>query len=140
MIGHLHSGQNSRRAANVEWGDRPAVNRITEEMGVHRYSRWDIPRKLALFTSDGPDSTTSDSDIQEGHAHRPPEVEYSERLTSAKRQHEGGTEGLCSPHMELEMAVIQLQRDVDDCPRSLSWRGSRLRRSPSDLRGGRGSR
>ena len=23
--------------------------------------------------------------------------------------------GLCSPNMELEMAVIQLQRDVDDC-------------------------
>ena len=49
------------------------------------------------------------------HADRPPEVEYSERLTSAKRQDEGGTEGLCSPHMELERAVIQLQRDIEDC-------------------------
>ena len=84
-------------------------------MGVHRDSRWDIPRKRALFASDGPDSTTSGSDIPEGHADRPPEVEYSERLTSANRQDEGGTKGLCSPHMELERVVIQLQRDIEDC-------------------------
>ena len=37
---------------------------------------------------------TSGSDIPEGHADRPPEIEYSERLTSAKRQDEGGTERL----------------------------------------------
>ena len=54
-----------------------------------------------MFTSDKPDSTTSGSDIPEGHADRPPEVEY--------------TEGLCSPNWELEMAVIQLQKDFDDC-------------------------
>ena len=59
MIGHSHNGQNSRRAANVERGGRPAVNRIPEEAGVHRDSWWDSPRKRALFTSDGPDSTMS---------------------------------------------------------------------------------
>ena len=32
-----------------------------------------------------------------------------------KRQDEGGTERLGSPHMTLEMAVIQLQKDLDDC-------------------------
>ena len=96
-------------------GGRPAVNRILEETGIHRDSRWDSPRKRALFTSDGPDSTTSGSDIVEGHADRPPEIEYSERLTAAKRQYEGGTERLCSSNMELEMAVIQLQRDVVEC-------------------------
>ena len=84
-------------------GGRPAGDRIPEETGVHRDSRWDIPRKRALFTSDGLDSTTSSSDIPEGHADRPPEVEYSERLTLAKRQD------------ELEMVVSQLQRDVEDC-------------------------
>ena len=68
-----------------------------------------------MFTSDGPDSTTSGSDIPESHADRPPELECSERLISGKRQDEGGTERLCSPNMELEMAVIQLQRDVEDC-------------------------
>ena len=96
-------------------GGWPAGDRIPEETGRHGDSRWDIPRKRALFTSDRPDSTTSGSAIPEGHADRPPEVKYSERLTSARRQDEGGTEGLCSPHMELEMAVIQLQRDVEDC-------------------------
>ena len=57
-------------------GGRPAGDRIPEETGVHRDSQWDIPRKRALFASDGPDSTTSGSDIPEGHADRPPEVEY----------------------------------------------------------------
>ena len=94
-------------------GGRPAVNRIPEETVAHRDSRWDILRKRALFTSDGPDSTTSGSDIPESHADRPPE--YSERLISRRPQDEGGTERLCSPNMELEMAVIQLQRDVNDC-------------------------
>ena len=72
-------------------GGRPSFNRILEETGIHRGSRWDSPWKRALFTFDGPDSTTSGSDILEGHADRPPEIEYSERLTAAKRQDEGGT-------------------------------------------------
>ena len=92
-------------------GGRPAINRIPEETVVHRDSRWDIPRKRALFTSDWPDSTTSGSDILENHADRPSEVEYSERLISRRPQDEGGTERLCSPNMELEMVVIQLQKD-----------------------------
>ena len=96
-------------------GGRPAVDQIPAKTVAHRESRRDIPWKRALFTSDGPDSTTSDSDIPESHADRPPEVESSEKLISGKRQDEGGTERLCSPNMELEMAVIQLQRDVDDC-------------------------
>ena len=96
-------------------GGRPAVDRISAKTVAHRDSRWDIPRKRALFTSDGPDSATSGSDIPESHADRPPEVGCSERLISGKRQDEGGTEGLCSPNMELEMAVIQLQRDINDC-------------------------
>ena len=44
-------------------GGRPAVNRIPEETGVPRDSRWDSPRKHALFTSDGQVSTTSGNDI-----------------------------------------------------------------------------
>ena len=96
-------------------GGRPAVDQIPEETVTHRDNRWDTPRKRALFMSDGPDSMTSGSDIPEGHADRPPEVEHSERLIAAKRQDEGGTERLCSPTMELERAVIQLQKDFDDC-------------------------
>ena len=122
------------RWAHDEWVDPDSVTQWTEEPAgrkrraggrladqrpaktvAHRESRWDIPRKRALFTSDGPDSTTSDSDIPESHADRPPEVECLDKLIAGKRQDEGGTERLCSPNMELEMAVIQLQRDVEDC-------------------------
>ena len=96
-------------------GGRLAVNRIPKETVVHRDSRWDIPRRRALFTSDGPDSTTSGSDIPEGYADRPPEEEYSEGLISRRPQDGGGTERLYSPSMDLEKAVIQLQKEVDDC-------------------------
>ena len=96
-------------------GGRPAVDQIPEEMVTHRDSQWDIPRKRALFTSDRPDSTTSDSDIPESHADRPPEVGYSNKPISRRPQDEGGTEGRCFPNMELEITVIRLQKDFDDC-------------------------
>ena len=96
-------------------GGQPAGDRIPEETDRHGDSRWDIPRKRALFTSDGTDSTTFGSNTPESHADRPLEVEYSERLITDKRQGEGGTEKPCSSHIQLEMAVSQLQRDVEDC-------------------------
>ena len=91
-------------------GDRPAGDQIPEETDRHGDSRWDIPRKRALFTSDGTDSMTFGSNTPESHVDRPPEVEYSD-----KRQGAGGTERPCSSHIQLEMAVSQLQRDVEDC-------------------------
>ena len=57
----------------------------------------------------------SGSDIPEGHADRPLEAGYSDKPISRRPQDEGGTEGRCSPNMELEMAVIRLQKDFDDC-------------------------
>ena len=71
--------------------------------------------EAALFTPGGTDSTTFGSNTPESHADRPPEVEYSERLITDKRQGAGGTERPCSSHIQLEMAVSQLQRDVEDC-------------------------
>ena len=122
---------NSRRATNAEREvGQPSIGYL--KTVVHRDSRWDIPWKHALFTSEGPDNTTSGSDIPESHADRPPEVEYSERLISRRPQDKGVTEG--SMNMQLEMAGGRLQKDVDD------WRGSILRRSPSGLRGSRDSR
>ena len=108
------------RWTDDDWVDPDSFTQKMEQLAGHKRrthtdSRWDIPRKRALFTSDGPDSTTSGSDIPESHADRPPEVEYSVRLISRRPQDEGGTEGLCSPNMELEMAVIRLQKDFDDC-------------------------
>ena len=82
-------------------GGRPAGNRKSVEPIIHSDSRWDALRKRALFTSDGPDSLTSGSDIPEGHTDRPPETE--------------STEGLCSPTWELEVAVSRLQKELKDC-------------------------
>ena len=102
-------------------GGQSAVNRIPDGTFLRRDSQWDIPRKRALFTSDWPDSTTSGSDIPESHSDRPPDVEYSDKLISGRQQDEGGTEGLCSPNRQLEMAVVRLQKDIDD------WHGARTR-------------
>ena len=96
----------SIRIHSLNGRDITAVDRIPEETVAHRDSRWDIPWKRALFTSDGPDSTTSGSDIPGSHADRPPEVGYSKKLISRRPQDEGGTEGRCYPNMKLEMAVI----------------------------------
>ena len=48
-------------------GGRSAVKRIPDGTVLQRDNQWGIPRKHALFISDGPDSTTSGSDILEGH-------------------------------------------------------------------------
>ena len=90
------------------------MKRIPDGTVLRRDNQWDIPRKRALFTSDGPDSMMSGSDILEGHSDRPPEVEYSDILISGRPQDEGGTEGLCSPSRQLEIAVVRLQKDIDD--------------------------
>ena len=115
MIGsirtHSFSGQNSRRSAKRRAGGRPVVDRIPEETVAHRDSRWDIPWKRALFMSDELDSTMSGSDIPEGHSDRLLVVGYSDKPISRQHQDEDGTEGRCSPNMELEMAVIRLQKD-----------------------------
>ena len=95
-------------------GGWSAVKRIPDGTVLRRDNQWDIPRKRALFTSDGPDSMTYGSDIPEGHSDRPPEVEYSDILISGRPQDEGGTEGLCSPSRQLEIAVVRLQKDIDD--------------------------
>ena len=96
-------------------GDRPAEDRVPEETDRHGDSRWDIPRKWALFTSDGTDSTTIGSNTPESHADWPPEVKCLEGLITDKRQSAGGAERLCFSHIQLEMAVNQLHRDVEEC-------------------------
>ena len=54
------------------------MKRIPDGTVLRRDNQWGIPRKRALFVSDGPDSTTSGSDILEGHYDRPPEEGYSD--------------------------------------------------------------
>ena len=47
-------------------GGQSAVKRIPDGTVLRRDNQWGIPRKHALFVSDGPDSTTSGSDISGG--------------------------------------------------------------------------
>ena len=112
---HSLNGQNSRRAANVEREvGQPSIGYLKRRLHtetVGGISHGSVPclrpmgqivRRLVVTF---PDS----------HADRLPEVEYSERPISRRPQDEGGTEGRCSPNMELEMAVIRLQKYFDDC-------------------------
>ena len=69
------SGQNSRRTANVEREvGLPAIGYLKRRVDTETVGGISHGRR-ALSTSDAPDSTTSGSDIPEGHADRPPEVE-----------------------------------------------------------------
>ena len=56
-----------RTGCNRRAGGRSAVKQIPYGTVLRRDNQWGIPRKRALFVSDGPDSTTSGSDILEGH-------------------------------------------------------------------------
>ena len=109
------SGRNSRRAMNAEREiGQPVIGHLKRRIDTETAGGI-FSRKWALFMSDGTDSTTFGSNTPESHADRPPELEYSERLITDKRQGEGGTERSCFSHIQLEMAVSQLQRDVEDC-------------------------
>ena len=105
-------------------GGRSAVKRIPDGTVLRRDNQWGIPRKHALFVSDGPDSTTSGSDILEGHYDRPPEKEYSD-IPNSGRPYDGYVaEELCSPSRQLEEAVVRLQQDIADYRKELKLNGS----------------
>ena len=82
---------------------------------------------------------TSGSDIPEGSADRPAEVEDSEGLISKRPKDEGETLRLYSPSTELEKAVMQLQKDVDDCRTELELARKQTPAVAPGLRNGRGS-
>ena len=95
-------------------GGRPTVKRIPDGTVHWRDNQWGIPRKRALFASDGPDSTTSGSDILEGHYQRPPEDGYSDIPNSGQPDDVHFEEELCSPSRQLEESVVRLQQDIAD--------------------------
>ena len=107
-------GQNNMQPTGRKRRAGSAVKRIPDGTVLRRDNQWGIPRKRALFVSDGPDSTTSGSDILEGHYDRPPEEEYSD-IPNSGRPHDGYVaEELCSPSRQLEKAVVRLQQDIAD--------------------------
>ena len=95
-------------------GGRSAVKRIPDGAVLRKDNQWGIPQKCALFISDGPDSTTSGSDILEGHYDRPPEEGYSDVHSTGRPHDVHVAEELCSPSEHLEKAVVRLQQDIAD--------------------------
>ena len=82
------------------------MKRMADGAVLRRDNQWGIPQKRALFISDGSDSTTSGSDILEGHY---PDVH------STRRPHDVHVaEELCSLSEHLEKAVVRLQQDIAD--------------------------
>ena len=93
---------------------RSAVRRIPDGTVQRRDNQWGIPRKRALFVSDGPDSTTSGSDVLEGHYGGPPDDGYPGIANSRRPQEVHSQEELHSPSRQLEEAVVRLQQDIAD--------------------------
>ena len=90
------------------------MKRMPDGAVLRRDNQWGIPQKRALFISDGPDSTTSGSDILEGHYDRPLEVGYPD-VHSTRRPHDVHVAGeLYSPREHLEKAVVWLKQDIAD--------------------------
>ena len=92
-------------------GGQSAVKRIPDAEVLRRDNQWGIPRKRALFISDGLDNTTSGSDILEGHYDRAPEEGYSDVYSTGRPHDVHVAEELCSPSEHLEKAVVRLQQD-----------------------------
>ena len=88
--------QHSRRVVKCRAG-----RRIPEGTVHRRDNQWGIPRKRALFVSDGPDSMTSGSDILEGHNERPPEDGHSDIPNSGRPHDVQSEEELCYPSRQL---------------------------------------
>ena len=106
----VHPTGRKRRA-----GGRSAVKRIPDGTVLRRDNQCrGIPRKRALFVSDGSDSTTSGSDILEGHYDRPPEEGYADVHSTGRPHDVQVAEELCSPSEHLEKAVVRLQQNIAD--------------------------
>ena len=119
---------------------RSAVKRIPDGTVLRRDNQWGIPRKHALFVSDGPDSTTSGSDILEGHYDRPPEEGYYDAHSTGRPHDVQVAEELCSPSEHLKKQWSGCSKTLQINARSSNLIGHRLRRSLLGLRNGRGLR
>ena len=104
------------------------MKRIPDGTVLRRDNQWGIPRKRALLESNGPDSTTSGSDILEGHYDRPPEEKYSDIPNSGRPHDVYVAEELCSPSRQLDKQWSGCSKTLQITARSSNSIGHRLRR------------
>ena len=95
-------------------GGWSAVRRIPDGAFHWRDNQWGNPRKRALFVSDGPDSTSSDSDVVEGQFGGPSDDGYPGVANSGRLQEVHSQKELHSLGRQLEDAVVRLQQDIVD--------------------------
>ena len=95
-------------------GGWSAVRRIPDGAVHWRDNQWGIPCKRALFVSDGPDSTSSGSDIVEDQFGGPSDDGYPGIANSGRLQEVHLQKELHSPSRQLEDAVVRLQQDIAD--------------------------
>ena len=95
-------------------GGRSAVRRIPDGAVHWRENQWGIPHKRALFISNEPNSTSSNSDITKGHYVGPSDDGYHGVAQSGLLQEVDSQEEIYSPNRQLEAAVVQLQQDIAD--------------------------
>ena len=75
---------------------------------------WDAPHKRILFGSDGPDSTSSGSGIQEARSGWPRDSVYPDSTQYGQLAGERDREEARSPAPTLEQAVLKLQKDLEE--------------------------
>ena len=86
----------------------PATPTEIPDAAVHwRENQWGILCKRALFVSDGPDSTSSGSDVVEGHYVGPSDDGYPGVAQSALLQEVDSQKEIYSPSRQLEAAVVR---------------------------------
>ena len=89
--------------------------RWSTDGAVHwRENQWGIPVKRALFVSDGPDSSSSSSDVVEGHYLGPSDDGYPVVTQSGILHEIDLQEEAWSPSRPLKAAVVRLQKDIAD--------------------------
>ena len=84
-----------------------------------------IPRKRALFGSDGPDSMSSGSDVTEAQLRWPSDGEYPTVAQSGRPHIDESLEEARSPRVELEDAVARLQKDLAEYRKEFGYGGAR---------------
>ena len=90
-----------------------------------------VPHASALFSSDGPDSMSSGSDIAEAQHWGPPDDGYPVVAQSGLPYGNDFLEEAWSPSRELEDAVAQLQKDVAEYRKELRYSGVKGPANPS---------
>ena len=86
-------------------GDRLATSPNVDEVVHRRENRWGTTRKRTLFGSDGPDSTTSGSDVVEAQYWGPPDDGYPIVAQSGLLYENDSLKEAWSPSRKLEDAV-----------------------------------